>query len=227
MRVPIYLQTAQWALLLGLGCLLVVLYRQLGRLAARPAEDRADLGPPVGSIAAPIRYEQLPDGTAARISPGHGQPALIAFVDPTCPACEHLVTSLDQLAAAGELGGARVLLLVSDPPGYLRISPAFQATSLEIGRPASAAEVAGYQATATPLLVAVGAGGAVRAAGIASRPAEVTAFVAAMAGQPTATIAAPGQWLPDPEDPTPASPWVDANAGAGREAAGAESEIRP
>jgi hypothetical protein len=187
-------------LLLGLGCLLVVLYRQLGRLAARPAEDRADLGPPVDSIAAPIRYERLPDGTAARVSPGHGQPALIAFVDPTCPACEQLVTSLDQLAAAGELDGARVLLLVSDPPNYLRISPAFQATSLEVGRPASAAEVAGYRAEATPLLVAVGAGGAVRAAGIVSRPAEVAAFVEAITGQTAATVAAP---------------------------AGAESEIRP
>jgi hypothetical protein len=97
------------------------------------------------------------------------------------------VTSLGELQGTGQLAGARVLLLVSDPPGYLRISPAFQATSLEIGRPLSPAEVAGYRATGTPLLVAVDGGGVVRAAGVASRPAEVLAFAGALdfAGAPT------------------------------------------
>jgi hypothetical protein len=230
MRVPIYLQTAQWALLLGLGCLLVVLYRQLGRLAGRRAEERAELGPPVGSIAAPFRYERLPDGTAGRMSPGGGQPALIAFVDPTCPACEQLVTSLGQLAATGELAGARILLLVSDPPGYLRISPAFQATSLEIGRPASAAEVAGYRAAGTPLLVAVDAGGVVRAAGVASRPAEVMTFARSMTGSHDLVLHDLGRddlGRPDRQRPAPPALWVPAPTGAGRNAPGAESEVLP
>lgn len=182
MRIPIYLEIAQWALLLGLGSLLVVLYRQLGRLLG-DRRDPAELGPPVGSKAAPIRYAAVPDGSHERIVPGEGQPALIAFVDPTCPACEQLVVSLDELLAAGELAGCRVLLLISDPPGYLGISAAFKATSLPIGRPLSAAEVDGYRATGTPLLVAVDGVGTVRAAGVASKISEVRSYASAIVSE--------------------------------------------
>jgi hypothetical protein len=186
MRVPLYLEIAQWALLLGLAGLVIVMYRQLARLLGH-RDDTHEMGPRVGSSAAAFRYAPIPGDTASQLVPGDGQALLIAFVDPTCPACEQLVTSLGELQGTGQLAGARVLLLVSDPPGYLRISPAFQATSLEIGRPLSPAEVAGYRATGTPLLVAVDAGGVVRAAGVASRPAEVLAFAGALdfAGAPT------------------------------------------
>jgi hypothetical protein len=182
MRIPIYLEIAQWALLVGLGFLLVVLYRQLGRLLSG-SRDHPELGPPVGSQAAPIRYAVVPDGSHERLAPGDGQPALIAFVDPTCPACEQLVSSLGELQAAGELAGQRVLLLISDPPGYLGISAAFRTTSLPIGRPLSAAEVAGYRATGTPLLVAVDGGGTVRAAGVASKLPEVRSYARAIASE--------------------------------------------
>jgi hypothetical protein len=180
MHVPVYLEIAQWVLLLGLGSLLVVLYRQLGRLLSQK-HDHAELGPPVGSQAAPIRYAVVPDGSHERIAPGDGRPALIAFVDPTCPACEQLVGSLGELQSAGELAGRQVLLLISDPPGYLAISPAFQATSLPVGRPLSTAEVSGYRATGTPLLVAVDGGGTVRAAGVVSRLPDVRSYVRAIA----------------------------------------------
>jgi hypothetical protein len=186
MRVPMYLEIAQWALLLGLGSLLVVLYRQLGRLLHdRP--DTAELGPPAGSKATPISYAAVPDGSHERLAPGDGQPALIAFVDPTCPACEQLVESLGELQAAGELAGHRVLLLISDPPGYLSISPAFKRTSLPIGRPLSKADVAGYRATGTPLLVAVDGRGTVRAAGVASRLPDVRSYAEASASDGIAT----------------------------------------
>jgi hypothetical protein len=109
-------------------------------------------------------------------APGHGQPALVAFVDPTCPSCEQLVTTLSQAQAAGELAGLRVLLLTSDPPAYLQISPAFQAAALETGRPLDRADLESYHPSATPLLVAIDADGAVTKAGTAIRPAEVRAF---------------------------------------------------
>jgi hypothetical protein len=187
MRIPEYLEIAQWALLFALGALVVVLYRQLGRLLSHE-RDPATPGPSVGDRAAPIRYRRLPDGDAGELAPGHGQPALIAFVDPTCPACERLVSSLGTLTAAGELAGISVLLLISDPPGYLSISATFQDTMLEIGRPLAAAEVAGYRATATPLLVAVDGDGVVRAAGVASAVQEVQAQAASIARESEAVV---------------------------------------
>jgi hypothetical protein len=187
MRIPLYLEIAQWALLFALGALVVVLYRQLGRLLSHKPYQAAP-GPAMGARAAPIRYQRLPDGEDGQLTPGNGQPALIAFVDPTCPACEQLVSSLDALQAAGELPGIRVLLLISDPPGYLSISAAFQDTNLEIGRPVSAAEVAGYRATGTPLLVAVDGTGVVRTAGVGSSMQAVQAQAASIARESEAAV---------------------------------------
>ncbi len=178
MRVPVYLEVAQWALLFALGLLVVVLYRQLGRLMGNAAKT-PELGPAVGSMATPFRYQRLPDGMTAQFRPGDGQRALVAFVDPTCPACEQLVTNLGAQVADGGLAGARVLLLISDPPSYLGISAAFRDTTLEVGRPLSAAEVTGYRASGTPLLVAIDADGMVRAAGVARQVPEIQSFAAA------------------------------------------------
>ena len=47
MRIPEYLEVAQWALLFALGALVVVLYRQLGRLLSHE-RDPAAPGPAVG-----------------------------------------------------------------------------------------------------------------------------------------------------------------------------------
>jgi hypothetical protein len=91
-----------------------------------------------------------------------------------------LVGSLGELQAAGELAGHRVLLLISDPPSYIGISTAFQATTLPIGRPLATAEVAGYRAIGTPLLVAVDGSGTVRAAGVASKISEVRSYASAI-----------------------------------------------
>jgi hypothetical protein len=194
MRIPLFLVVAQWALLLALGLLVITAYRQLGRVLGR-SNTPPELGPAIGSRPGRIAYERLahPDGPhsggAARSGdalgtatgegvfvPGAGEPALVAFVDPTCPSCEELVTVLSAARQAGELAGLRVLLLTTDPPGYLQISAAFRATSLEIGRPLDRADLEPYRASATPLLVAIDGGGVVRAAGTAVRIAEVRAF---------------------------------------------------
>ncbi|HWF82186.1 MAG TPA: hypothetical protein VN695_16510 [Streptosporangiaceae bacterium] len=173
--IPLYLAVAQWALLGALGVLVIVMFRQLGQLIKGDAKAE-EFGPRVGSLAVPLTYKRPGEREVRTLTPGHGQPALIAFVDPTCPSCEELVLTLDAMRAAGELAGVRVLLLISDPASYLRISEAFQASELEIGRPADPSGLAAYLVTGTPLLVAVDQGGAVVAAGSTIRRAEVRRY---------------------------------------------------
>jgi hypothetical protein len=184
MRIPLFLAIAQWALLLALGLLVITAYRQLGRVLGRSSQP-AELGPPVGGRPGPIAYQRIsgPADTRERADdgvrsfvPGGGQPALVAFVDPTCPSCEQLVTALGAAQDGGEIDGLRVLLLTSDPPSYLQISAVFRATRLEIGRPLDRDDLEPYRASATPLLVASDATGVVRAAGTVARPAEVRAY---------------------------------------------------
>jgi hypothetical protein len=183
--IPLYLAVAQWALLGALGVLVIVMFRQLGRLLKGNAKA-GELGPPLGSMAVPLSYLRPAETDVLTLTPGAGQPALIAFVDPTCPSCEELVLVLDEMRAAGELAKLRVLLFISDPASYLRISEAFQASELEIGRPVDASGLDAYRVTGTPLLVAIDAAGAVAAAGSTARQAEVRRYRDACLGRPPA-----------------------------------------
>jgi hypothetical protein len=175
MKIPLYLAVAQWTLLFAFGLLLVVVFRQLGRMLHKDDES-APLGPAVGSKAASLEYSRFADDTVQYLTPGDGQPALLAFVEPTCPSCEQLVFALGTAEHAGELSGLRVLLLTSGPKSYLNVSDAFRATRLECGRILAQATTQAYGATSTPLLVAIDRDGVVRAAAPAVQLAEVRAF---------------------------------------------------
>ena len=175
MKIPLYLAVAQWTLLFAFGLLLIVVYRQLGRTLHKD-DAAAPLGPAVGSKAASLEYSRFADDTVQYLTPGDGQPALLAFVEPTCPSCEELVLALGTAEHTGELSGLRVLVLTSSPKSYLKVSDAFRATRLECGRILAQATTQAYGATSTPLLVAIDRDGVVRAAAPAIQLAEVRAF---------------------------------------------------
>jgi hypothetical protein len=172
---PVYLSVAVWGALFVLGLLVVMVYRQLGRVFAASGPSR-DVGPALGSTATAFDYVRLSDQTTQSFVPGNGQPAFLAFVDPTCPTCEALVESLGKAAAARDLSGLRVLLVMSDPPEYVQISNAFRSTELEIGRPMTASARDAYRAFATPLLIALDAAGIVRAARPVTELKDIRAF---------------------------------------------------
>ncbi len=73
-RIPVFLFVAQWALLAALGLLVVILYRQLGRLLTGSGQA-ADLGPDVGSLAAALTYVRPGDHVQRTLAPGDGEPA--------------------------------------------------------------------------------------------------------------------------------------------------------
>lgn len=175
MTIPLYVVVAQWALLFSLGLLVIVMYRQLG-WHLNAIAPKGELGPVVGSAAAGFEYTRVSDTTVQRFTPGDGRAAMVAFVDPMCPACEELVSALNDADGAGELSAMRVLLLISDPPSYLAISEPFRTTKLEVGRVLADATLEAYRARATPLLVAVDAGGVISSAGPATRLEEVRFF---------------------------------------------------
>jgi hypothetical protein len=175
MKIPLYLAVAQWTLLFAFGLLLIVVYRQLGR-ALHKNDAAASLGPEVGSKAPSLEYSRFADDTVQYLTPGDGQPTLLAFVEPTCLSCEKLVLALGTAEQAGELSDLRVLLLTSSPKSYLKVSDAFRATRLECGRILAQATTQAYRATSTPLLVAIDRDGVVRAAAPAVQLAEVRTF---------------------------------------------------
>jgi hypothetical protein len=176
MTIPLYLAIVSWALLLTLGLLVILMYRQLARVFADKRPIR-NLGPPLGSDARKFEYTRVSDNTVQSFLPGDGLPVLLAFVEPTCPACETLVDSLGRVAGGDEPSDLRVLLVISDPPDYLQISETFRLTKLEIARPPTNATRDGYNAIATPLLIAIDGAGIVRAARSVTQPDDVRAFM--------------------------------------------------
>jgi hypothetical protein len=178
MTIPVYVAVAQWVLLLSLGVLVTVMFRQLGRQLAVTRPPGA-LGPEVGSRAAAFGYARLGDGGEEFFEPGSAGAALLAFADPSCPSCEELVAALNAADTDGDLGKLRPLLLISEPSSYLQISGPFRETRLPLGRLLADATMQAYGVSATPLLVAIDGAGIVRAAGPATRRADVRAFVRA------------------------------------------------
>lgn len=177
MRISLYLAIAQWALLLTLGLLVIGAYRQLGRVFSGKRPPSA-LGPAPGSSAKEFDYMRIRDNTSQIFTPtGTDGPTLLGFVDPTCPACEDLVENLSAADASGELAGFRTLLVMSDPPAYAEISPAFCSTAIEIGRPPTEAARQAYNATATPLLIAIDGEGVIRAARPATERKDIRALM--------------------------------------------------
>lgn len=175
MRIPDFLVVAQWALLLALSLLVIIMYRQLARVF-RQAEPTGDHGPPVGNKAAAIEYVRLRDDAPGYFVPGT-EPALVAFVEPSCLGCEKLVAAINTADDLGELTRLQVLLLMSDPPKYIQVSDAFKSTRQEIGRVMTRATIDAYHAVATPLLVAIDASGVVQAAGAVHDLSGVRSFI--------------------------------------------------
>jgi hypothetical protein len=177
-KVPTFLVAAQWALLLALGFLVIVVYRQLGSVFGRE-RPHTQLGPPVGSSAATLEYERVSDGLIQFCRPGDGIPMMIGFVDPICPACERLVATLDDAFEDGELRGMRVLLLTTYPTSYIQISDAFRSTRFEIGWIDSHQAREKYHVLATPLAVAINGSGIVKASGPTIERQELHKFISA------------------------------------------------
>lgn len=72
MTIPLYLAIAQWMLLLALGLLVFIMYRQLGHIFAGPT-TAAEFGPAVGTGAASFEYTRVSDDTRHRFAAGDGR----------------------------------------------------------------------------------------------------------------------------------------------------------
>jgi hypothetical protein len=166
---------SQWVVLLTCGVLVIVVYRQLGRVFG--SKTAFQHGPARGTRAEGFEYRRVSDQTLQHVVPGEMAPLLIAFVNPTCPACSELVSTLNAMESSGALSRLRILLLISEPTAYLQVSEAFTSTVLEVGQVLSRSTLNAYKATATPLMVAIRGGGAIAAVSSAADMASVTEVV--------------------------------------------------
>lgn len=101
MNVPTYLIVIQWLLLIGLGVLVMVMYRQLAYLLNLSGAVKRGGGLDIGAAAPVFEYQsvqRLPHAQPARgaFQPS-GQLSLVMFARPECVTCEKMVRALTRM----------------------------------------------------------------------------------------------------------------------------------
>jgi hypothetical protein len=163
-QIPLYLAVVQWVVLLSLGLLVLLMYRQLARqmgIGARPQEP----GLPTGTRATAFDYVSVPANGArrqARFEPASGRPALVLFADPSCTACDEALIALEDAVRSTAGEDLVVLVVTTEPDTYLAASKAFQTTMLPLARVAN--DVArSYRVDVTPFAYGIDRRGVIRA----------------------------------------------------------------
>jgi len=113
-RLPIPIVISQWALLLGLGLLLLVLYRQLAYLLAIDSTRSGASALAEGEDAPGFLYTPLSEPRTKLRFDARGAPTLLVFVDPYCVTCSDVLADLAAVARDSR-GGVR-LLPATDAP---------------------------------------------------------------------------------------------------------------
>jgi hypothetical protein len=169
---------AQWALLLGLGVLVVVMYRQLAYLLLLSRAASGHGGLAVGERAPDFTYwpvHSMPsDGQPKEFRPD-GVPTLILFVNPGCGSCEVAVRNLEQVTR--KVSQLRVLAVTDSDPEAVNAIDAFRETAVELIRVERTVPNELYRTYSTPYAYGIDASGAIRASGEAVTARQIKGFV--------------------------------------------------
>lgn len=166
MTIPMSLVVAQWGLLLVLGVLVLIMYRQFAyQFGAYGGPQASGLAP--GSEAPRFEYRRADGvGGMVRLVPGDGRRRLLVFADPSCATCEEAVDRLKSVLdhAGGDV--VEVVVVTADPPAFIDISPAFSCLGTPIGL--IEREVQGlYRVRATPQFFTIDERGDITDSGVA------------------------------------------------------------
>lgn len=120
MRVPLWIVISQWALLLALAILVVLIYRQLAYLLDLSVRVSAPTtGLPLGSQAPSFDYRLVAASHETQRFVGEGVPTLLLFTDPGCRSCLEALEILERTTRAQRGATLRVLAVTDADPRLL------------------------------------------------------------------------------------------------------------
>jgi len=165
---PLWLIVSQWTLLLALGLLVIVMYRQVGFLQNLKNINSEQEGLPVGEKAPMFNHTPVKEGASVSADfRSQGKWTLLQFLDPGCVSCQNTLRTLEQMAP--QLGQViHVLIVTSAEPAVIAAVDAFRASSLDISRVSSDVSTRLYRTRITPFGYLIDPEGTVRAKDIAS-----------------------------------------------------------
>ena len=166
------LVNTQWVLLLALGVLVIVMYRQLAYLMRLVGGNSAQEGLAVGESAPKFEYLDLRNESAKpqQFVPG-GSVTLLMFADPGCNACEKALVALDR--AAHGAPHLQVIVATEAPAEVIEQFDAFAQTPLRLVQVAHDVSRRIYRVAATPFVFVLSHTGQVVAKGAAHTTGEI------------------------------------------------------
>lgn len=179
MWVSIPIIATMWALIVLLGVLLVLLYRQIGHLYRLGDVEELNHGLPPGSHApefdlAPIGDRRIATGVSGRF-PRRGQPGILMFADPGCAACEVALHELEESVLRGLVPREAIVVATVASDAIAQTVEAFRETDLLLVRVGDDA-VAGYQRRVTPLAFSINDSGVIVGSGSPQRAKDIAAL---------------------------------------------------
>ena len=158
--------------LLGLGVLVVILYRQLAalmNLKAHQHQSVEDLtgGLPAGAVAPAFDYWFVNADNFRRASwhPITNEGAILLFGDPLCGSCERALLALGNLVTSGFFGDLECLVLTSESREVVGAVDAFRDSPVRVAHVAKEVIIDSFNLRATPYLLLVDARGTIAASG--------------------------------------------------------------
>ncbi len=174
---PLWLVISQWVLLLALGLLVIVMYRQLGYLLhlrdvgtereGLPMGEKApafDYTPVNGDMHLPARFDSI------------GQWSLLVFVEPGCVSCRSTIPALERLTPAFKQQ-IHMLVVTSAEPTLIAAVDEFRTASLDINQVSREVSYELYQTRSTPFAYLIDPSGVIRAKGVVTEESAIQKMV--------------------------------------------------
>jgi peroxiredoxin len=179
-EIPVALLVAQWLLLLGLGLMVFLMYRQLAYLLGLSRAVSGSGGLDVGDKAPSFDYVPAStnggDGELRRFAP-EGTRTLLMFTTPGCATCQTALRSLEEATRRIRGEGLRVLVVTDAEPESVYAVEEFRESLLPVVRVRHDVATRLFRTYTTPFLYAIGDDGKVRGAREAVTAGQVKELV--------------------------------------------------
>jgi hypothetical protein len=177
-EVPTPLLVAQWMLLLGLGVLVFLMYRQLAYLLGLSRAVSGGGGLAVGDRAPRFEYEVgNGDGSRREVFSPEGALTLLMLTSPGCGSCATALKNFEKVTRKLRHDGIRVLAATDADPDTIAAVEAFRDSEIPILRVDRDVPSRVLHTYTTPFLYAIAANGQVLGAREAVTPGQIREVV--------------------------------------------------
>lgn len=166
-EVPVALLVAEWLLLLGLGAMVLLMYRQLAYLLGLSRAVSGGGGLKVGEQVPGFEYTAASadgGGEERRAFSPQGAQTVLMFTSPTCGSCQVALRNLEEVTRELRGNGLRVLVVTDAEPQVIQAVEAFRESPIPVARVTDDVPTRLFRTHTTPFLYAIADDGQVRGA---------------------------------------------------------------